>query len=322
MKNRRNDTIVAIVICIIIPTILFSVIANNKRAIDIKEGVTIQTTQSPSERKYHLYVLLDNHQAVKMELEEYITGVVLREMPANFELEALKAQAVVARTYTLRRYKSGGKHNDAVVCVNANCCQGYLSAEDYLSGNGKSELLEKVRAAVKQTEGKVLTYQGELIDATYFSCSGGMTEDAKAVWGADVPYLQATESPGEEAATHYVDTVTFTTKEFARLLNINQPKDSDRWIGSVSYTEGGGVDRIQICGKEFRGTTIRKELGLRSTVFMISVIGDTVTVTTKGFGHRVGMSQYGADAMAVQGSDYEQILTHYYVNTQVITFSQ
>jgi stage II sporulation protein D len=189
-----------------------------------------------------------------------------------------------------------------------------------LHDGGNRDAVQKIIAAVSSTDGEVLMYDDQLIEATYFSCSGGMTEDAAAVWGQEIPYLTATSSPGEENATHYTDTVTFTTSDLARKLGISQPAGGKPWIEGVTYTPGGGVDEIQLCGKVFRGTEIRQKLGLRSTVFVISVVGDTVTITTKGFGHRVGMSQYGADAMAVQGSTYQQILAHYYQGTNLVVF--
>lgn len=254
----------------------------------------------------------------RLPLEEYITSVVLREMPADFEPEALKAQAVVARTYTLRRSAAGGKHPGGDICTDPSCCQGYWEEAAYIESGGTEESLQKVKSAVNATAGQVLTYQGKLIEATYFSCSGGMTEDAAAVWGSDLPYLQAVKSPGEEKATHYTDTVSFTGKEFQDKLGIKLSGSPERWIGKVTYTDGGGVATMQIGGEEYTGTQLRQKLGLRSTAFVMTAVGNTVTVTTKGFGHRVGMSQYGADAMAVSGSTYAQILAHYYQGTELV----
>lgn len=255
-------------------------------------------------------------------LEDYLVSVVLREMPADFEIEALKAQAVVARTYTLRRLKMGGKHDAAVVCTDSSCCQGYYDREEYISNGGKEDQLIKVVAAVTSTASEVLVYNDDLIDATYFSCSGGRTEDALSVWGADIPYLQSTESPGEEDATHYIDTVSISTADFANKLDLDTEIPPYKWIKSIKYTNGGGVDEIQICEKTYKGTEVRQKLGLRSTAFIISVVGDAVTITTKGFGHRVGMSQYGADAMAIQGKTYRDILAHYYRGVELIAYAR
>ena len=252
----------------------------------------------------------------QMSLREYLVGVVLAEMPAGFESEALKAQAVVARTYTRKRME-GGKHGQAAVCMDSGCCQGWRSWEDYLADGGKASAAEKVRAAVADTDGLVLRYDGKLIDATYFSCSGGATEDAVAVWGQDVPYLRSVESPGEEDAPRFTDRVSFSAGEFAGKLGLSAGGNARDWFGAVTYTAGGGVETMVIRCKSFTGTQLRSKLGLRSTAFEISVSGSTVTITTRGFGHRVGMSQYGAQAMAQAGSSFSEILAHYYTGTEL-----
>lgn len=252
-----------------------------------------------------------------MELETYLVGVVLAEMPASFEIEALKAQAVVARTYALKRYEEGIRHPQGAVCTDHTCCQAYISVEDYLDKRGYQEDVDKITQAVLATTGQVLTYQGKLAEATYFSCSGGRTEDAAAVWGSDIPYLQAVDSPGEEAASAYTETVYFTQKEFAEALDRNLTGSAKSWLGAVTWSEGGGVATMMIAGKSYTGVQLRKLLGLNSTAFTMKAEGTSIAVTTKGKGHRVGMSQYGADAMAVTGSTFEQILMHYYPGTVI-----
>jgi stage II sporulation protein D len=256
----------------------------------------------------------------QMTLEGYLVGVVLAEMPADFESEALKAQAVVARTYTRRRM-AGGKHTDAAVCMDPGCCQGFRSEEDYLREGGRQSSVDKVRAAVADTDGLVLEYGGGLIDATYFSCSGGSTEDAVAVWGTDIPYLQAVESPGEENAAHYSDTVYFTPEEFAGALGLETFGSPNQWFGTVQKTAGGGVEFMQICGVVYKGTTLRQFLGLRSTAFSVEADTTGITVITRGYGHRVGMSQYGADAMAASGSTFQEILQYYYQGTELTAYT-
>lgn len=246
----------------------------------------------------------------KMELDEYLVGVLLREMPEDFEFEAKKAQAVVARTYARRACRSD-KH-DGAVCGDSACCQGYYDIDQYISDGGSEEAVLLATQAVAETAGQVLTYEGELIDATYFSCSGGQTEDARAVWGADIPYLQSVESPGEESAAHFTDTVTFTAGEFADALGAELKGSPAAWLEDVTYTAGGGVDTMTICGQRYSGTQLRSLLSLRSTAITMTAVGENIIITTRGFGHRVGMSQYGADAMAVRGSTYGEILAHYY----------
>ena len=253
----------------------------------------------------------------QMTMEAYLTGVVLAEMPASFEPEALKAQAVVARTYTRRRMESS-KHTAAAVCMDPGCCQSWRSESDYLDSGGRERDLQKVRQAVADTDGLVLRYDGKLIDATYFSCSGGSTEDAVAVWGQDVPYLQAVQSPGEEEAPRFTDSVSFSPVQVAEKLGLTADGDPGSWFGAVTHTDGGGVDTMVILGKEFTGTGLRSKLGLRSTAFEVTVTGKPITFTTRGFGHRVGMSQYGAQAMAKEGSTCAQILAHYYIGTELV----
>lgn len=253
----------------------------------------------------------------QMDLTEYLTGVLLGELPADFEQQAKMAQAVVARTYALRTAQKGIKHDPAAVCTASDCCQDYISAEDYLACGGTQEAVEQAREAVVMTQGLVLTYGGDLIDATYFSCSGGQTEAAVAVWGSDIPYLQSVESPGEEHAAHYTDTVSYTVEAFENALGAKLFGSPDTWFGQIRYTDGGGVESIAICGVTYTGTALRQKLGLRSTAFTVTATSTSVVITTKGFGHRVGMSQYGADAMAAAGSTYEEILRHYYTGAVI-----
>ncbi len=315
MKQFWKDLIFSCIMGLIIPGMILSigVAMFGKETADQEPTVT----QIHQQENTIVIPVLTEEGVRQMELNDYLTGVVLAEMPAYFESEAHKAQAVVARTYTLRAYLEKPRHDDACVCTDSNCCQGYVSNQDYLAKGGTGESIEKIRSSVVQTDGLVLTYEGAMIEATYFSCSGGFTEDAVAVWGADVPYLRSVESPGEEEATHYADTVYFTDGELKILLAVSGDGDPQKWIEEVSYTNGGGVDTIRICGTEFKGTEVRKLLGLRSTAFEIAWKNGRYEITTRGYGHRVGMSQYGADAMATSGADFEEILAHYYQGTQL-----
>ena len=252
-----------------------------------------------------------------LDMDTYLTGVLLAEMPSSFSLEALKAQSVVARTYARKAYITGGKHQNGSVCTDPGCCQGYLLEEIYLAEGGNTAAVERICAAISETSGQVLTYDQELIEATYFSCSGGRTEAAVAVWGTDFPYLKSVESPGEEQALHYTDTAVFTPEEFASLLQISPEGEPAGWIGDAVYTEGGSVRSMLIGGKNFTGIQLRNILGLRSAAFSIAAQKDEIVITTKGYGHRVGMSQYGAEAMASQGASYEEILKHYYQGAEI-----
>lgn len=307
----RKQIMMAFVSGMIVPVLLMAVLSRTPAQPQAETSIPTQT--APAQART-LAVADADGTVRQMELEDYLTGVVLAEMPASFPEEALKAQAVVARTYTCKRMASD-KHDGASVCMDAGCCQGYLSPEDYLEKGGTEADLERIRQAVGDTAGLVLTYGGDLIDATYFSCSGGVTEDAVAVWGQDVPYLQSVESPGEEDAPRYSDTVRFTASQFRALTGCTGSGDPARWFGDTTYTDGGGVARMEICGETYTGVELRRMLGLRSTAFAVEVDDGEIIITTRGFGHRVGMSQYGARAMALAGSDYEEILLHYYTGT-------
>ena len=266
--------------------------------------------------------VLNNEEYQQMDLNTYLVGVLLGEMPTDFDLEALKAQAVVARTYTLKRNTTGLKHLGGAVCTDSTCCQAFCSMEDFLKDGGVQEALNKVIIAVQDTNQQVLTYMDALIEATYFSCSGGRTEDAEAVWGSEIPYLQALDSPGEEQATHYTDQIVFTAEEFSERLGFTPQTPPVAWLGNTTYTNGQGVDTMVIDGKTYKGTQLREKLNLPSTAFAIEIVGDSVQITTRGFGHRVGMSQYGAEAMAVQGHNYEDILRYYYPGTELVSYSR
>lgn len=324
---KGKEAWVSILITVLVPMVVFASLKRKPKAdLPGKESTSAETVPSENAekpekaeepKKTMITVLLQDGTTAQMEMESYLVGVLLGEMPPSFPLEAKKAQAVVARTYALRSSLYGGKHGEGVVCAEPSCCQCYRSVESYLADGGAKEAVQQAEQAVAETNGQVLTYDGKLIEATYFSCSGGRTEDAVAVWGADVPYLQATDSPGEEDATHFVDTITLPTSDFFGKLGLEVPSPIVNCIEEISYTDGGGVAEMKIADTVFSGTQLRKLLGLRSTAISISIVGNQTVITTKGFGHRVGMSQYGAKAMAENGKTYDQILAHYYTGTEL-----
>ena len=260
--------------------------------------------------------VLQNGKTESMTLDRYLTGVLLAEMPVSFADEALKAQAVASRTYALRSYQHR-RHDGAAVCTDAGCCQGWTDP-DCVDPAARAKAADAVRA----TDGLVIRYEGALIDATFFSCSGGQTEDAAAVWGSEMPYLHAVESPGEESAAHFTDETRISLAELQTGLAelddavcfSGHPAD---WIGAVTYTPGGGVDKIELGGRSFRGTQLRKRFRLRSTAFTLELSDEEAVFHTRGYGHRVGMSQYGADAMARAGNDFETILKWYYQGVEI-----
>ena len=278
---------------------------------------TTESLEPQDPEPYRIPVLSMDGQVVSMELDAYIVGVVLAEMPASFEPEALKAQAVVARTYALKRVEEGVRHPQGAVCTDPGCCQAYISPEEYQKDRGNLSDILKITMAVEATTGQVLTYNSDLAEATYLSCSGGRTEDAAAVWGTDIPYLQSVDSPGEEQALPYRKTISFTAAEFAGALGRELSGRPEDWLGVVTYTQGGGVATMVVAGISYSGVRLRRLLGLNSTAFTMTVADGMILITTLGKGHRVGMSQYGADAMAVTGSTCQQILCHYYPGTKI-----
>ena len=315
MKNTWKELVLAFLLAWGMPWVVTAAAQVAFGQEQVQETQPADPVQTQPDTRETILVWMDNG-CVEMELTEYLTGVLISEMPGSFHIEAKMAQAVVARTYTLRRSGGTDKH-PGTVCTESSCCQGYLDPDAF----GDRNTVELARQAVEATEGLVLTYEGELIDATYFSCSGGMTEDAVAVWGTDVPYLQSVDSPGEEIAAHYTDTVHFTKEQLESALGVTLKGSAASWIGMVTYTQGGGVASMVIGGKLLRGTELRSALGLRSTAFSVEADAGGITFTTKGYGHRVGMSQYGAQAMALGGSSFDQILAHYYSGTSLTQWS-
>lgn len=317
MKAIWKELGMALIMGTILPGLILNTSAQLLRGNVQELPIVERETRVVEKRDIPISVRLSDGAVVQMDIDEYLVGVVLGEMPADFEPEALKAQTVAARTYAAKVMNTGGKHTDGSICTDSICCQAYMAENAYLEKGGTEEKLNKVRNAVMDTSGLVLTYHGELIEATYFSCSGGSTEDAAAVWGTDYPYLRAVPSPGEETASHYCDTVCFTKAQFQEKTGATLIGDPAGWFTTEAYTPGGGAETIRIGDKCFSGTELRRLLGLASTAMTITAEGNTITVVTKGYGHRVGMSQYGADAMAVKGSKYTEILAYYYPGTKL-----
>lgn len=253
----------------------------------------------------------------------YLWGVVSAEMPASFELEALKAQAVAARTYTSYRLQNP-KHETADICTNSGCCQAYITVADRVSswGNSADIYTEKIAQAVTQTDGLGVLYQGRAIDALFFSSTSGSTIDAVEVWGTQVGYLQGVDSPEGTEVPNYHTTMTYTSDEVKTRLLTAYPKivltDSpDEWFGHTTLNSGGGVAQIVIGGVTLTGSQLRSLFSLRSTFFTVDDTPEGFLFSVTGYGHSVGMSQYGANAMAKDGSTFDEILTWYYTDTVV-----
>ena len=265
----------------------------------------------------------------EMPMDVYLQGVLRAEMPASFEPEALKAQAIAARTYTLHRMKDGpiGNHPDADACDDISCCKAYKTAEDAAADWGGMALYyeEKLARAVRETDAQVVLYDGEPILAVFFSSAAGHTQNAGAVWQTDLPYLQSVSSPeNEELVPNYYSVARFTPDEFRERLLAARP-DADLsgapedWIGDIERSDAGFVTTLTVGGAALRGNELRTILGLRSPAFTAEADADGLTFRVTGYGHGVGMSQYGANALAKEGLSAREILEHYFTGAHVGT---
>jgi len=275
------------------------------------------TMEEPTYYDETVTVYLQTESGIQeLPMQAYLTDVVLQEMPASFEEEALKAQCVAARTFTMRCMTGGGKHEGADVCGNPACCQCYLEENEgrILYGEAYDAAREKVLHAVQATDGQVLTAQDSLIEAAYFSSTGGSTESAASVWGGEVSYLQSVSSPEEPRITERVCSL----EEFCRLLPDSSLSGHPAgWFGEIRHTEGGSVEQMVIGGVAYSGTELRRIFSLKSARFTVSLTESTVEFEVVGSGHGVGMSQYGANEMAKKGSTYQEILLHYYTGAEL-----
>lgn len=263
----------------------------------------------------------------EMDMGTYLVGVVRAEMPAVFESEALKAQAVAARTYTLYKMEHGGSanHPDADACDDITCCKAYKDAESAAAewGESAAEYEEKLRAAVRDTDGECILYGGEPILAVFHSSSAGATMDAADVWSESLPYLTSVSSPeSDETVPNYHTSHTFQVAVLREILQKALP-DADLsasptdWFTNIRQNTNGAVTSLDVGGTEVSGNRLRTILGLRSPCFTIAFEGDSVTFSVTGYGHGVGMSQYGANVLAAGGMDYREILAWYYTDTTV-----
>ena len=250
----------------------------------------------------------------KVPLEEYVIGVLSGEMPVSFEIEALKAQAVAARTYVLKRINSQNEYD--VVDTVSN--QVYLNEEERKEKWKESfqERNDRLKKVVKETQGQYLTYQNQIIDAFFFSTSTGFTENSGEVFQTQLPYLVSVESKWDEKVSpNYQNEYDFSLSEFYEKLKL--PYQEKAKIEILKTTSTGRVKQLKINNTEFDASTIFKNLSLKSTFFTITQKEENIHITTKGYGHGVGMSQYGANGMAKEGYTYDKILTHYYQGVQI-----
>ena len=249
---------------------------------------------------------------LEVPFEEYIKGVVSAEMGSNFEIEALKAQAVASRSYAL--YHMNGKEYDV---TNTTSNQVYLT-DDELKEKWKDSYpkqINKIKKAIEETKGEYLTYNGETVNAMFFAASVGKTENSEEVFVSKVPYLRSVSSVWDEAAPVFTDTVTLNINDFYQKLNI--PYNDNLNIEILEKTSTGRIKTLKINNQEFKGRDVSQKLNLKSNYFEIIKNENKLTITTKGYGHGVGLSQYGANGMAKEGKNYKEILSHYYQGTKI-----
>lgn len=269
----------------------------------------------------------DEQKTEIMDIDEYIKGVVAAEMPADFEEEALKAQAVAARTYLYSRitqFDNGNiseEHPDAPVCTDYKHCQAYISKEKRFTGWGDKaeENWDKITRAVSETTGRIMTYGGEIISALFHSTSSGVTEDAADVWGSDVPYLKSVRSEGDMESPKYLSSLRISVDEYkaAAEEKLGSVDWSKPLYDNIERSGAGGIISIEIGGVKVRGVDFRTMFDLRSTNAEITEKDGCIIMSVRGYGHGVGMSQYGANYMAEQGSGYEEILKTYYTGIEI-----
>ena len=277
--------------------------------------------------EYRKINLLHNNENIveTLELEDYLINVVAAEMPVDYEEEALKAQATVARTYTLYQIENSHKHPNADICDSSSCCQAWISKEKRYEkwGENQDEKWDKLQNAVYSTAGEVITYEGKPIDAFFHSNSGGTTEIPVNVWGgSDFPYLQVVETSGEDEYSQYYSEKEYTKEEIENKMKSTYNDFSINWseencIAILEYTESSRIKTIKIGNKNISGLEARKIFELKSSNFTYEISDNTVKFKVIGYGHGVGLSQTGSNTLAKEGKNYKEIIEHFFKNIQI-----
>lgn len=337
MKRYLQTLVFFVVATAILPMILSAATGRgNDVSITDESGKMTENVSSPSKPQtsaheqpprdtFRVYVVSDDV-TLTLSLEELTTRVLYAEMPASFELEALKAQAVAIRSYILyaaAHPQDDERHPQADICTDYSHCVAYRSYEDAVEAYGvvtADDTYCVMVDAVAATKGEYITYNSEPINAVFHAASAGRTESCKNIWGADVPYLQSVETP--ESDDVYREKKAFLPSELKSLvepLGVNTSYNPQSWFTETVRNDSGRVDSVTICGTTLSGKTVRSVLGLRSTNFSVEFVGGYFVITTVGYGHGVGLSQEGANTLAQNGADYHTILAHYYPCSSVMS---
>ncbi len=320
--------IVWVIIIISVSFLLPAVLTQKFSFVESSAESTEEIKQEYTYQNYGKVKLLHTQtgQIEELDMDEYLLGVVCSEMPVDYELEALKTQAIVARTYTVYLIQNGGKHEGADICDSSNCCQAWISKEkrfERWEEAKREENWEKIKSAVNSTKGKVIKYDGKIIKAFFHANSGGKTENVSAVWGgADLPYLQSVETSGENNYSQYSSEIEISKSEFEAKIKSTHPEftinyEEENCIEIKEYTSGNRVKTLKIGNIEISGVELRTILGLRSANFSFEINGDNIKFFVTGYGHGVGMSQTGADSLAKQGILCEDIIKHFYTGVSI-----
>lgn len=310
MKRLLAMALVMTIISAAVPFMLL-------KGLEVSETEEKKAEKLSSDSEYKIK-LLCGEEVIEISAYDYIVGVVAAEVPVSFEKEAIKAQAVAARTFLVHS-RENPKHENADICADFECCQAYITKDELKEKWGKNydKYIKIIESAVSETDGEYLSYEGEPAFAAFHSSSAGVTEKG------DYPYLQSVDTPeNEKSVPNYITTLTIKDIDFRDTVLYLKPEadmtgDAYNWIGKTEHDDSGRVESMTIGGVVFSGAELRKLFSLRSTAFKIEHTDGEFKFTVTGYGHGVGMSQYGANVMAKDGKDYKEILRHYYPGTEL-----
>ena len=328
MSKLKKSFFVLIAIIFIVVVIPFIIIYNICGFYDGEKNDVGQIPQITDSTVIKVYIAKED-KVEEMNINDYLMGVVSAEIPASFNEEALKAQAVAARSYLvyhMNSYEKNGtpeNHKGADVCTDYRHCQAWMSEADRRASWDAKDAdanWEKIKSAVLATSGEVMTYNGDVINAVFHSTSSGKTENAADVWGSDIPYLKSVDSSGDKEAPKYNSENSFTADEFkTKAESVLGGLDWSKGLFSnIERSNAGGITSITIGGKTIKGTKFREIYGIRSTNVQISESDGKVIMSVHGYGHGVGMSQYGANYLAESGKNYKEILKAYYTGVDIV----
>ncbi|WP_330949176.1 stage II sporulation protein D [Virgibacillus sp. MG-45] len=312
-------------VILVIPTLIVTpFVSENNKVTTVndqseKEGIVTL----PNNSAVSVTVMRSESEEIeKVPLETYVARVVASEMPADFEMEALKAQVLAARTFIVYRMIHQNDNPDAFVTDTVSD-QVYSSEMDLRKKwkNEYNEKMSKINQAVVDTEGEILTYENAPIFPAFFSTSNGYTENSEDYWQNKLPYLRSVKSPWDKKSPKYLDQKTFTIDEVEGVLQTNLSQLNNKSI-QISRTEGKRVKEVTLGDKSFTGRDIREKLKLQSSDFSIEQKSNHLVFTTKGYGHGIGMSQYGANGMAKEGKTYKEILSYYFQGVEISTVNE